>query len=151
MKTIGWVFLIAYIAYWINKKTYWFTNKEKMAEKCAKKLAKVAEEDNKHRDSWGSILSRENAERSEKRLQNFTEAYENYLHLIEKFKHDKRIKQVKKDWVNYLIATKTKLDCGMDYGMNLDEKQLRNTGRKDRLAAIATEEIEKRFKKLAKE
>ncbi len=138
--------LIGFVVILLRENLYWFRDIEKDSEDVGEKLREWAEKDVKYANS---IAGKERAKESDEQLKKFIEAHNNYVHLVERFEHDKRKGQIKKDWVNYLKSVKTKLDCQMDYGADLPMNMLRNTGRKDYLAGIKMQEIEKRFKELA--
>lgn len=142
-----WLFVLGYVIYYVYNNTFWFRDTEKIAENLASELAKLAE---KYKDWTKSESNRkkEIADNAQKQFKDFVNTHEKYLHLIEKFKHDKQLKkQIRNDWESYLKATKTRLKCDMDYGMDLNEGMLKDTARKDHKAAIMIEEIEKRFNK----
>lgn len=145
----AWLGIIVLVGWYIYSKTYWFRDIDKISEKYGEKLAEESEKAKKSYDGWKSEGAKWRMEQSEDQFKKFAKTYDNYQHLTERFKHDEKGKQVRKDWENYLRATKIKFDCDMDYGADLPTDMLKNTHRKDYKATIAMEEIEKRFKKYA--
>lgn len=127
-----WLILIGFILYYLYKYKYWFRDIDEVSENYGKKLADT--------DMGGKG-----------QLERFYKTYENYHHLIEKFRHDGNIKrQVKNDWVSYLKSLEIQFDCYMDFGI-LDEDHLKDAYGRNHKAEMAMEEIEKRFKRLSYE
>lgn len=80
------------------------------------------------------------------RLSNFEKAHFDYLHLKERFRHEKILKQIKQDWKSYLKAINDII---------IQEEISNEIGEKDQgkieEAEIIIDEVEKKFKNYLKD
>lgn len=143
IDTLGWIAIIAFVILIIYSNTFWFRNKEKVASKYAEELRNYAEKWKKNK-----FASRKTIEEANLRVKNFVETHNNYLHLKEQYRHDEKGKHIRKDWENYLRATKNILDYEEILSNNAPDNVLADRGNEAYQAKITTDEIEKRFKKL---
>lgn len=151
LDAILWIVLIIGVIYYIRTKTFLFKNDEKIFENELKELEKYTRKYVESAEKFKDQSSKEIAKREETRLQNFAKAYENYLHLKERYRHDRKTNQIKNDWKTYLKAISHILETQMDYGMSLDHKMLLQAHKRIDKAEIVIAEIEKRFKQYLKD
>ncbi len=153
MLNIALFILGTAIIIWFIRDT-WFPNLENIYRKNYKKLEK---------NTWETIDSLKkspdygNKEKAikyyQKRLQDFEKAYINYLHLEERYRHDSKINQIKKDWKFYLdsVGKINKFNEEYDaYGMYSDANVVDELRSREDKAEIIIGEIEKRFDKYLK-
>lgn len=84
------------------------------------------------------------------RLQNLKKAYENYLHLKERYRHGSKIGQIKSDWKAYLDAIGNIDDSQWVHENLWDNNSIDKVDEKENNSKIVIEEIEKRFKNYLK-
>jgi hypothetical protein len=152
MDALTWIIIIFLAFMYIRGKTFWFQDIENMYEKEETELALWAKRDKDFSISMGTISSIEDAKSSEERHKKFCEAHNNYVRLKERFKHDKKAKDIQNDWHAYLKAIQVQLNCERDYHRDFDGAwgQLTKIRNIDENSKIVIDEIEKRFREYLK-
>ncbi len=143
-----WIVIIICACYFIHEK--WFKDPDDNYYKRFKEFQKITWRtvaDLEKGDDYGN--KKEAIKSYRDRLQNFEKTHYNYLHLKERYRHDSKANQIKKDWRTYLDAIRhiIRADTYGEYigYYDVDVKDEREK------AEIVIYEIDKRFKNYIKD
>lgn len=147
-ETLLWIALIICVFFLISNT--WFPDLDKIFKKEFKELQENTWKTIDNLKKAPDYGNKKEAIRSyQKRLGDFEKAHINYLHLKERYRHDSKINQIKKDWKSYLdsIGEINKADNEYyAYGMYSDQNVVDALHEREDKAGIVIEEIGKRFK-----
>jgi len=137
------IIVVAGIYLWSK---YWAND----SEKDARQLGEYYKERIEYFKRSSLPFAGQNIKEYEKLLKRLGKSYEEYIHLLERYRHASFIKKwnLRQDWRMYIQAHKDRNESDMEYGMGLNDKLLQKAKEREYRAEIRLDEIEKSFRKL---